>query len=506
MKENFRRLVGGERLLLLQPVISLALFLLFCSPVFAVPTFCQISEIAPSAQSFKVSCRVSELPPNGKFEMRFVDRFAGIEKLSERVFSLRIKDANGQRILPEILGNGIYRFNAGNAADISFAYEIRLAQVRGASVDPGRYALTTNLSAQVGFILLADILPDLCLVSEKKCLESVVRLKINAPDDWQIATTERESYGAFEVADVQKAVFFLGRMRSQTINVGSLHIQIAITGERNLSDVQVALMIGAIAREQATIVGNAAENNFLVTLMPFPVPLTGLRSSALTRGRSVIMLLNPDEDLPRTLKHYQKHLAHEMFHFYLPEAFAVRENFDWFWEGFSRYIGLLTLNRLKLLGLPELLEEMSNEDALYQANPVRETVSLLAASPEKFASAGNYDLVYRKGTLVAWLYDLELRRQSKGQKNVTHVLREMYQNYRDSKNEIGNREVLSSLRKPGRFDKLIRDYIEGTKKLDLSENLAPYGLLRDKNPGRQRITVNPKLSAQQNALLAQFGR
>ncbi len=505
MKENFRCYVGGERFLLLQLIISVALFLLFCSPVFAVPAFCQISEIAPSAQSFKVSCTVSELPPNGKFEMRFVDRFAGIEKLSERVFSLRIKDANDQRILPEILGNGIYRFNAGNATEISFAYEIRLAQLMGASVDPGRYALTTSLGPQVGFILLADILPDLCLVSEKKCLESVVRLKINAPDNWQIATTERESYGAFEVADVQKAVFFLGRMRSHIINVGRLHVQIAIAGERNLSDVQVALMIGAIAREQAEIIGNAAENNFLVTLLPFPVPITGLRSSALTRGRSVIMLLNPDEDLPRTLKHYQKHLAHEMFHFYLPEAFAVRENFDWFWEGFSRYIGLLTLNRLKLLGLPELLDEMSNEDALYQANPVRETVSLLAASPEKFASAANYNLVYRKGTLVAWLYDLELRRQSKGQKNVTDVLREMYQNYRDSKNEIGNREVLSSLRKPGKFDNLIRDYIEGTKKLDLSENLLPYGLLRDKNPGRQRINVNPKLSAQQNAVLAQFG-
>ena len=505
MKENFRCLVNGERFLLWQLIISVVSFLIFCSPNFAVPTFCQISELSPSVHSFKVSCTVSELPPNGKFEMRFVDRFAGIEKLSERVFSLRIKDANDQRILPEILGNGIYRFNAGNAAEISFAYEIRLAQVMGASVDPGRYALTTSLSPQVGFILLADILPALCSVNEKKCLEAVVRLKINTPDDWQIATTERESYGAFEIADVQKAVFFLGRMRNQTINVGRLHIQIAIAGERNLSDVQVTLLVGAIAREQAAIMGNTAENNFLVTLMPFPVPITGLRSAALTRGRSVIMLLNPDEDLPRTLKHYQKHLAHEMFHFYLPEAFAVRENFDWFWEGFSRYIGLLTLNRLKLIGLPELLDEMSNEDALYQANPVRETVSLLAASPEKFATAATYDLVYRKGTLVAWLYDLEFRRQSKGQKNVTHVLREMYENYGDSKNEIGNREVLSSLRKSGKFDKFIRDYIEGTKKLDLAETLSPYGLLSNKNSGRQRLSVNPKLSAQQNALLAQFG-
>jgi predicted metalloprotease with PDZ domain len=251
------------------------------------------------------------------------------------------------------------------------------------------------------------------------------------------------------------------------------------------------------------MMGHQEQGDFLVTLTPFPVPLTGLRSAALTRGRSVVMMLNPGPDPRQTLALYQKHLAHEMFHFYLPEAFKARENFDWFWEGFTRYVALLTLNRLRLVSLREYLDELGFEYEAYTANPLRKQMSLLAASQGKFANAASYELVYRKGTLVAALYDLELRLQSGGRQNVMDVMRELDANYRQR--ELGNREVLATLRKAGKFEKFIADYIEGTHDIVLAEVLKPYGLKVETASGAPRVIVTGNPSLKQNALLAQLG-
>ncbi len=480
----------------------------FSLPVFASTLTCQLSSFASGERSFKVSCTAADLPAAGKIELRFLDRFAGTERLSDRLFGLQIKDAGGQRLLPEILGNGVYRLDPGNAPGnaerLTFEYELRLSRVTGGTFDPGQYALMSSLGPQAGFILLADVLPTLCSANSLVCAPSSVRLKLQLPDDWQVATTEMEQAGAFEVAAIERAVFFIGKFQRQTVQVEQMTIQVAVAGAATFSAEQIPLLVEAIARQQATFLNSHEQGQYLVTLAPFPVPLTGLRSSALTRGRSVIMMLNPDTDAKRTQSLYQKHLAHEMFHLYLPEAFAARENFDWFWEGFTRYVALLTLNKLRRLSLREFLDELGFEFASYKANPLRVRTSLLAVSQGKFANAASYDLLYHKGTLVAALYDLELRAQSDGKKTVLDVMRDLYGAYRQR--NIGNREVLAALREAGKFDSFLRDYIEGTREIDLADRLKPIGLKVDNISGHPRINLPQKLSNKQSALFATLDR
>ena len=477
--------------------------LYFPAVTFAATLFCQATSFSPAERSLKINCAVSDFPTTGKVELRFVDRFAGIEGLSERVYGIQIRDTNGQRLLPEILGNGIYRIKPGNSSQLTLEYQLRLAEVNGVSRDPSKYALTSSLSPQFGFLLLSDVLPNLCAASKAECESLAVRLKFQLPDEWQVATTEPESFGAFDVADIERAVFFIGQLRRQSIAVEQMKIHVALAGDTSLSDVQVNLLVEAIAQQQATMIESREQGDFLVTLTPFPIPLTGMRSSALTRGRTIVMMLNADTDAQRTLTLYQKHLAHEMFHFYLPEAFKARENFDWFWEGTARYVALLTLNRLRFINLREYLDEISFEYETYAANPLRKEVSLIAASQGKFANAASYELVYRKGTLIAALYDLELRTQSNSRKNVMDVLRELYGNYRQR--DIGNREVLATMRKAGKFEKFIQDYIEGTTAIDLAEVVKPYGLKVETASGSPRLSVNKNPSLKQNTVLAQLG-
>jgi hypothetical protein len=501
VKQFFSRgqwsVVGGRWLLFFSPL------LFFPAANFAATMFCQISATAPAERSVKVSCAVSDFTTTSKIELRFAERFAGLEGLSQRLYRPQIKDANGQRLLPEILGSGVFRVHPNASPRFTLEYELRLAEINGVARDPSKYALTSSLNSQFGVLLLSDVLPSLCTVNQVACEPLAVRLKFQLPDEWQIATTEPEKFGAYDVTHVERAVFFLGPLRTQSFHIEQMKVHVALAGDVSLSDVQVNLLVEAIARQQATMIGSREVGDFLVTLAPFPVPLSGMRSSALTRGRSIVMMLNPDAEARRTLVLYQKHLAHELFHFYLPEAFQARENFDWFWEGTARYVALLTLNQLRFITLRDYLDEIGFEYGTYVANPLRNELSLLAASQGKFANAANYDLVYRKGTLVAALYDLELRTQSESRQNVMDVLRELYWNYRQR--ELGNREVLATMRKAGKFEKFIKAYIEGTQTIELAQLVKPYGLQVETASGAPRLSVSKSVSLKQNTVLAQLG-
>jgi predicted metalloprotease with PDZ domain len=300
----------------------------------------------------------------------------------------------------------------------------------------------------------------------------------------------------------------LGRLREQELKVNGMNLRAAMAGHWSFADDQVARAVEAIGREQAAMMGREEQGDFLVTLAPFPLPMTGLRSSALTRGHTVVLMLNPGDDSARAFAHYQRHLAHEMFHFYLPNAFRIRENFDWFWEGFTRYTALTTLLRLRSITFRDYLDAISEEYEAYAFNPLRARLSLIAASPDKFTSPASYELVYRKGMLVAALYDLELRWQSNGRRSLMDVMRALYRDYAQSGREIGNREVLSELGKSRDFARFIRDHIEGTREIDLGASIAPYGLVIERGGAtRARLGVNAakKLSEKQRALLSQLG-
>src|SRR5262249_30656421 len=195
--------------------------------------------------------------------------------------------------------------------------------------------------------------------------------------------------------------------------------------------------------------------------------------------------------------------------------FRVRENFDWFWEGFTRYIALITLARLQLIGLREYLDAIGIEYEAYWFNPLRNQVSLIMASPEKFSSVANYDLIYRKGMLVASLYDLELRWQSRGKLTLADVMRSLYQGYAIRGREIGNREVLDEMRRIGAFSRpfsdpfsdLIRDDIETSREIVLNERINRYGLMMEWSAagrGNARLKTATKLTARQQALLSEL--
>jgi predicted metalloprotease with PDZ domain len=460
---------------------------------------CRLDQISPPDRKLDVSCAMS-IPPAHRLALRFTDQFAGIDRLSERIFSLKVRDEQGAVLPLEIRGGGLYFFpNAGRPQTVTITYQARLARV----LDPSQYALISSLGPQSGFLYPGDLLPRLCAVDQANCAANPVKLQVIPPSAWKIATTEKATGGFFEIAAPQRALICLSNFRERTVTANSMSIRLIVAGAWDSSDEEIFKLAELIAREQAAIVESGETGDFLVALAPFPLPLTGLRSSAVTIGRTVVLQLNSNSDSAQTFAHFRRHLAHEMFHFYLPNSFRIRENFDWFWEGFTRYVALLTLARLRLIDFQAYLDAIGEEYAAYAFNPARAQISLIAASPEKFASLAVYDLVYRKGMLVAALYDLELRWQSKGRYSLTDVMRGLYQKYARRGVEAGNSEVLNELNRLGDFKRLIRDDIEGVSEIKIVERLKPYGLDFAWSPatrGKVTISRSAKLSERQRYL------
>lgn len=488
----------------LKPLIKIsALFVLLVCPAVSQtiqPKLdCHINQISTSNRSATITCSAANLPA-GKTALQFTDQFAGVDQLSDRIHALKVSTSINSTLPLELRGNGLFLF-AANSGLATISYEMRLAR----AFDPAQHALVSSIGSEAAVLMIGDLLPRICAESETCEAPNPNTLKLSVPKDWQIATTERQRDGVYELADTSKAVFFLAGFRQRTAKLGDMNLRTAVAGQWNFSDEEIFSLAEAIAREQAAMIASREQGEFLILVSPFPQPLTGLRSSAVTIGRTVVLLLNPNGDSIQTVKHFRRHLAHEMFHFYLPNAFRIRENFDWFWEGFTRYLALMTLARLNLLTLDEYLDAVSSEYEAYLFNPSRAQMSLITASPDKFSSAASYDLVYRKGMLVAALYDLELRWQSRGKFDLTAVMKNLYKEFASTGREVGNQEVLNELGKLGDFTALIRNDMEGTKEIDLAERVKPYGFKIEQSAttrGRQRLRAAVKLNQRQQTMLS----
>lgn len=482
-------------------LVSLLVLVVLAGSVRATPTdvqtTCTISEISPEKRTLVVTCLLAS-PREGRHTLTFLDRFAGIDRLSDRLGPIRLRDADGSQMPIEIRGNGVYSFNGGGAArPIEMRYELRLNR----ALEPGRYALTSSLGSEASYLFASDIFPE-GLIQPGRSLG----VEITPPTGWQVATTEPKDGARYVLSSLDRPVFFLGKLRERSIEVDGMRLRVVTTGSWEFSDEANESLCLSIARVQARMLESREGGEYLLTLSPFPIPLTGLRSAALTRGHTVILMLNPGSDATRTLKHYQRHLAHELFHFYLPNAFKVRENFDWFWEGFTRYIALVTLVRGGTITIDELLGNVADEYEAYSVNPLRSATSLVEASPEKFSDAANYEIVYRKGLVVAALYDIELRWQTRGRDSLAGVVKRLYQKYAFRQLEVGNREVLDEMSKAGSLDAFIADYVNGVRPIVLTEMVGPYGaVLQPSADGRRtRLVVGPRLSARQKEVIDSF--
>ena len=143
-------------------------------------------------------------------------------------------------------------------------------------------------------------------------------------------------------------------------------------------------------------------------LVPYPGETGPSSWSAETRGNVVVLLLGRNAKRKSVLSRLGIVLSHELFHLWVPNSLKLEGAYDWFFEGFTLYQALRMDLRLGLISFDDYLETIASVYDSYLSSPDRDRLSLIEASERRWTVSGS--LVYEKGMLVAFLFDLALNR------------------------------------------------------------------------------------------------
>jgi predicted metalloprotease with PDZ domain len=108
--------------------------------------------------------------------------------------------------------------------------------------------------------------------------------------------------------------------------------------------------------------------------------------------------------------------------------------------------------------------------------------------------------------LIAALYDLSVRQQSRGKRSLEDVYRLLFRERRTGGvGREGNATVIAALNSVSGTGEFSKRYIESAHRLDLTSALEAFGLHVGRSGARTRINVSNSLSRAQRDLLRQMG-
>lgn len=428
----------------------------------------------------------------------FRNVYASAINLGERIEKLTLADESGAEVAVRKLAPG--QFEAASAAT-RFVYEMNL----GAPLFEGDAAHVSWLTNERGFLMIGDLLP--LAAGENGGLKTSASLRLTLPANWRVATSEQAGRdGAFEIADAENAIFFAGQnLREKRQRVGSMEFTYVTDEVWAFSDEDAADLALGILKEHASVFGGAPPGRSMLVLAPFPRAAGADRWSAETRGSTITMLMGKSPSRTAALAQLTFPLAHELFHLWVPNALRLDGNYDWFYEGFTLYQALCAAVRLNLLTFQDYLNAMGRAfDSYRAAVGGRGDSSLLKASEQRWTLSPV--LVYNKGMVAAFLYDLSLRQKTKGKRSLDDAYRELFRLHHASPARAdGNLAALAVLNNMGEMKEVTERYIESASPIELAAAIAPFGLVVETFGARTRITVSTQLSGAQRDLLRKFG-
>jgi predicted metalloprotease with PDZ domain len=422
----------------------------------------------------------------------FRNIYAGIGNLGARVENFKVH-AEGQSVTVRNLAPGEFRSSKEVS---SFSYEIVLEERSRAA----ELSHVSWINRERGFLMLADLLPRF---GRETLTPSKLSLNLQLPAGWSVASAHLpDSNRQYSVTDIDNAVFYIGReLRETAKRIDSMELGLVTSGDWPFSDDDALKIAARIVKEHSKLTQYRLKRRAVIFLAPLSGPEVSERWTAETRGASVVLLMGRNAGQKALLRRLGVVLAHELFHLWVPNALALKGEYDWFFEGFTLYQALLTSVRLNLIKFDDYLDTMARVYDSYRSLPDHDKLSLIEASERRWTAAPSF--VYDKGMLVAFIHDLKLRQSSRNETSADiypELFRTAVTPSRDA-NEV----IMSVLNRPPGMSQFFEDYVQNGGDIQLDAILAQYGLQVETKDFRSRIVIKTDLSAEQRLLLRSIG-
>ena len=459
-----------------------------------------LSATAGSAQAQALKAKVS-IVPSSPAEIRvqaesaipaqswsFRNAFAGVLGLGDRVERFDAVSKPGVPILVRKIAAGEYR---SDEESTRFSYSVGLPLPSR----PGAVSHTSWLNGDCGFLMLGDLLP----LSQG---EQAVLVEFDLPPGWTVASAIiPNAKNQYLVADPDSAVFFVGRsVRKVSRTVDAMDIDLLVSGEWPFADAEVMKAAVKVLKEYRALTRFRLKGKSVVMLAPLSLSQSTQQWRAETRGSTVMILLDPRAQVKNWIAQLAIIFTHEVFHLWVPNSLVLEGDYDWFFEGFTLYVALLTALDLKLISFQGYLDTIARVYDSYLSYP--DNLSLIEASEQRWTSSA--PLVYDKGMLVAFMYDLMTRYESKGKSKLADCYRSLF-NPQAAGRANANEVIIRILGTPVSGNGFPGNYIESRKEIKLESFLPAYGLRVDSTGPHTHLTVSNEMDKDQHALLRSLG-
>lgn len=457
-----------------------------------------------SAQEPNVSVRV--LPDAGRVAIEvnrasasswsFVDSYAGIVGLGRRIEHFAAIDETGNEVSVTQTAPG--QFKSTNPAR-RIRYEVDLHPVSRAA----DFSHLSWLTKDRGILMPVDLLP---VETEGSGRVESYRIHFQLMAPWTVHSTEKGvAPDVFTMTDIARAVFAVGaNLRASETEISGLTLNFVTNSEWAFSDADVLQLGRQVLNAHRETFGLVPARTVTLVLFPFPLAVGSSQWSAETRGTTVALSMGKLPSKVAALAQLSTPLTHEFFHLWIPNALKWQGNYDWFYEGFTIYQASQTAVKLGLLTFPEFLNAIARA---YDSSKGQRNLSVIEASNRRFTSELNS--VYAKSQVVAFIYDLQLRSQSRNKRSLRDVYRELMTAVRGggvgTKGFDGNANVTFALSEMIGSHDFVNSFIGEPISIDLATALEPFGLRAEANGARTQISVKEKLSKQQRDLLRDLG-
>jgi predicted metalloprotease with PDZ domain len=445
------------------------------------------ARISISSLTEPIGIKVEGTYSKGSDRWPFRNSYGRVVGLAERIQNLTLTDAAGASIPIREAGPGEFRVAQAVSA---FSYQVSV----GRPLNPSDGAHISWLSHEHGYLMLADLLPDL--------QTNAVRVEFSLPRGWSVASSlPKSASGWYELPDKNNGLFFVGgELKEKRKRIGNTDLTLVTAGEWSFSREAATEKVAKIINDHHRHTGFELKGPVTIMLAPLIPAATSARWSAETRGSTVVLLAGRSGF---SLGQLSVVLCHELFHLWVPNALSLEGDYDWFFEGFTLYQALCAAVRLKFIDFQEYLDTLARVYNSYLRVREADDASLFEASRRRWTSGSN--LVYDKGMLVAFLYDLKLRRASHNRRGLDDVYRELLKSFKaGSRATDGNETIVRLLARLDGDEQFVRSYIQSPGLIELETLLPEFGMRVD-NLGQKRLRVADALSRDQLEVLEGLG-
>jgi len=420
----------------------------------------------------------------------FLKDFGGYGGLGNRISDVSVKNGQGGNVEIKPLQPGEY---LAVKSFQSWNYNIDLSALKAQTAA----AHVSWVSSDHGLLMLDDILP-------QTAGNGGATIEFSLPEGWQVFSTARSvTHNKFEVGDIEKAVFFIGKnFQSQPMPGLSKDAKFIISGDRQFTNEDAVEMIKEIYQHYKPLFGSDPSDSIQVALMKFPVAASPGMWEGDTRGSTVTILSSDMPFKTQGLQRLHEQLRHEIFHLWMPNGVNLSGSYDWFYEGFALYASLkggVAMNRIRFEDFLDTLSRAYTIDDFQNPH-----MSLIEASQKRWSGANT--TVYARGMVTAFLCDIALLKGSKGKIDVSTLLKEVFNKYHSQKDKTdGNEAVLTIMAGYPELKPVIEKYIKSNAAIDWTADLAAAGILGEEKNSVTSLKVVEKPDGRQKAMLDKLG-